>query len=279
MRRRAGGGAGLYCTDMDWSRQTVMITGASSGIGRALALELDRRGARLVLAARRHEALEAVRAACTEPSRHHLLTLDLEDAETLPTRAAEAERLAGPIDILVNNAGISLRGWIHETDFAVDRRIMEVNYFGCIGLTKALLPGMLARGHGHVVVVSSIVGHISTPMRSAYAASKHALHGWFDALRAEVHDQGLRVTLVLPGYVKTDISLNALRPDGSRFGQMDRNQARGMAAETCARRMANAIERGRAEVVISRPYERFGRWLGRHWPALFRIIVRREKPK
>ncbi|TVQ46377.1 MAG: SDR family oxidoreductase [Gammaproteobacteria bacterium] len=264
---------------MDWSRQTVLITGASSGIGRALALELDRRGARLVLAARRLEALEAVRAACSTPARHHLLALDLEDADALPARAAEAERLAGPIDILVNNAGLSLRGRIAETDIAVDRRIMEVNYFGSIGLTKALLPGMLARGRGQVVVVSSIVGHISTPMRSAYAASKHALHGWFDALRAEVHDQGIRVTLVLPGYINTDISLNALCPDGRRHGRMDRNQAGGLPAEYCARRMAEAIARGRAEVIVSRPYERFGRWLGRHWPALFRIIVRREQPK
>ncbi len=264
---------------MDWSRQTVLITGASSGIGRALALELDRRGAQLVLAARRLEALAAVRAACRDPARHHLLALDLENPEALPTKAAEAERLAGPIDILVNNAGISLRGRIEETDIAVDRRIMEVNYFGSIGLTKALLPGMLARRCGQVVVISSIVGHISTPMRSAYAASKHALHGWFDALRAEVHDQGIRVTLVLPGYINTAISLNALGPDGQRHGHMDRNQARGLPAEYCAARIADAIASGRAEVIVSRPYERFGRWLGRHWPALFRIIVRREQPK
>lgn len=264
---------------MNWRDRTVLITGASSGIGRALALELDRRGASLVLAARRREALEAVRATCGQPQRHHVLVLDIEDAASLPARAAEAEALAGPIDVLVNNAGLSLRGWIRETDIAVDRRIMEVNYFGAIGLTKALLPGMLARRRGHIVVVSSIVGHISTPMRSAYAASKHALHGWFDALRAEVYDQGVKVTLALPGYVNTDISLNALRPDGSVHGRMDRNQAGGMPAEDCARRLADAVERGRAEVVISRPYERFGRWLGRHFPALFRILVRRERPK
>jgi dehydrogenase/reductase SDR family member 7B len=264
---------------MSWQGRRVLITGASSGIGRALALELDRRGATLVLASRRREALEAVRDACTRPGHHHILVADVEDAASLPARAAEAEAMAGPIDILVNNAGISLRGGCHETDIAVDRRIMEVNYFGAIGLTRALLPGMLARRSGHIVVVSSIVGHISTPMRSAYAASKHALHGWFDALRAEVHDQGIKVTMVLPGYIATDISLHALRPDGSIHGRMDRNQAAGMAAGTCARKIADAIEHGRAEVVISRPYERFGRWLGRHLPALFRVIVRRERPK
>ncbi len=264
---------------MDWSQRTVLITGASSGIGRALALELDRRGAALVLAARRRETLEAVRAACTAPERHHVLELDVEDATSLPGKAGEAERLAGPIDILVNNAGISLRGLVVETDIAVDRRIMEVNYFGAVALTKALLPGMIARGDGQIVVVSSIVGHISTPMRSAYAASKHAVHGFFDALRAEVHDKGVRVTLVLPGYVATQISLNALGPDGKPTGQMDANQAGGMAAEHCARRMADAIEQARAEVIISGPYERFGRWLGRHLPGVFRIIVRRERPK
>jgi dehydrogenase/reductase SDR family protein 7B len=265
---------------MNWRQQRVMITGASAGIGRALALELADRGASLVLAARREEALQAVRAACVNPERHQVIALDLEDAASLAEKAVAIEALTGGgIDMLINNAGLSLRGLASDTTVAVDRRIMEVNYFGPIALTKALLPGMLARRHGHVVVVSSIVGHISTPMRSAYAASKHALHGFFDALRAEVHDQGIRVTLLLPGYVRTDISLHALGPDGQPYGRMDDNQAGGMPAETCARQMVDAIERGRAEVVVSRPYERFGRWLGRHLPALFRIIVRRERPK
>ena len=264
---------------MDWSQRTVLITGASSGIGRALALELDRRGATLVLAARRREALESVRTSCATPERHHVLVMDVEDGAALPEKAAEAERLAGPIDILVNNAGISLRGLVVETDLAVDRRIMEVNYFGAIALTKALLPGMIARADGHVVVVSSIVGHISTPMRSAYAASKHAVHGFFDALRAEMHDKGVRVTVVLPGYIATQLSVNALGPDGTPTGRMDTNQAKGMPSELFARRMADAIENGRAEVVISKPYERVGRLLGRHLPGLFRVIVRGERPK
>jgi dehydrogenase/reductase SDR family member 7B len=265
---------------MNWQQQRVVVTGASSGIGRALALELAARGARLVLAARREQALQAVHAACANPERHQVITLDLEDAASLAEKAVAIETLAGGgIDVLINNAGLSLRGLASDTAVAVDRRIMEVNYFGPIALTKALLPGMLARRHGHVVVVSSIVGHISTPMRSAYAASKHALHGFFDALRAEVHDQGIRVTLLLPGYVSTDISLHALGPDGQPHGRMDDNQSGGMPAQACARRMVDAIERGRAEAVISRPYERFGRWLGRHFPALFRIIVRRERPK
>ena len=264
---------------MDWSQRTVLITGASSGIGRALALELDRRGATLILAARRREILASVRSACTAPERHHVLAMDLEDAASLPGKVAEAEHLAVSIDILINNAGISVRGLVVDTDLAVDRRIMEVNYFGPVALTKAVLPGMLARGAGHIVVVSSIVGHISTPMRSAYAASKHAVHGFFDALRAEVSDQGIRVTLILPGYVRTQISLNALGPDGKPFGHMDANQAGGMAAETCARRIADAIEHGRAEVIISGVYERFGRWLGRHLPGIFRMVVRHERPK
>jgi short-subunit dehydrogenase len=265
---------------MNWQQQRVVITGASSGIGRALALELAGRGANLVLAARRQQALQAVQAACANPERHQVITLDLEDAASLAEQALAIETLAGGgIDVLINNAGLSLRGLASDTAVAVDRRIMEVNYFGPIALTKALLPGMLARRHGHVVVVSSIVGHISTLMRSAYAASKHALHGFFDALRAEVHDQGIRVTLLLPGYVRTDISLHALGPDGQPHGRMDDNQSGGMPAQACARRMVEAIERGRAEAVISRPYERFGRCLGRHFPALFRIIVRRERPK
>ena len=205
---------------MSWDERKVWITGASSGIGEALARVLDRRGARLVLSARRSERLEAVKASLTRPQEHRVLPLDV----TATDRAAEhvAEALTGgPVDVLVHGAGISQRSRAAETELAVDRRLMEVNFFGAVALTKAVLPSMLDRGAGHFVVVSSLVGKISTPLRSGYSASKHALHGFFDAVRAELYERGIRVTLACPGFIRTEITLHALTGDGIRPRRKD----------------------------------------------------------
>lgn len=258
---------------MEFAIKTVWITGASSGIGEALAYALADRGAHLVLSARRAEKLEAVREACTYPERHIVLPLDLSETDTLPEKAAEAERRAGPVDVLVNNGGISQRSLAVDTSIEVDRRLMEVNYFGTVALTKAVLPSMLRRGAGRIAVVTSLVGHISTPMRSAYAASKHALHGFFEALRAEVYEVGVRITMVCPGYVRTQVSVNALTADGTPQGLMDRAQEDGMAPEACAAAIADVLETGRDEVLIGGA-ERFGVYLNRLSPALFRAAVR-----
>lgn len=258
---------------MELVRKTIWITGASSGIGEALAYELADRGAHLVLSARSEEKLEAVRAACIDPQHHIVLPLDLADTGALLEKAAEAERRAGRIDVLVNNGGISQRSLVVETALEVDRRLMEVNYFGTVALTKAVLPSMLERGTGRFVVVSSLVGHISTPMRSAYAASKHALHGFFEALRAEVYDQGVRVTMVCPGFVRTQISVSALTGDGTPQGTMDRAQENGLAPEACAAAIAEALAAGKDEVFIG-GFERYGVYVNRLSPALFRAAVR-----
>ena len=200
---------------MFFDGKMVWLTGASSGIGEAVAYALAARGARLILSARRVEKLQAVQAACARPDRHRILPLDLADPASLAAAVPQALAHGGAIDVLINNGGISQRAQAVETDLAVDRRIMEVNYFGTIALAKAVLPSMLERGAGHIAVVSSLMGKFSTPRRSAYAASKHALHGFFDALRAEVHHAGVRVTLICPGYVRTDISRHALTADGT----------------------------------------------------------------
>jgi short-subunit dehydrogenase len=257
-----------------WRGKRVFLTGASSGIGEALAVALAERGAELVLASRRQEALEAVRARCEAPERHHVVILDLAEPRLAAEAAAAAEREHGAIDVVINNGGISQRGHAAETDYAVDERIMTVDFLGTIAVTKALVPGMLERGSGRVVVVSSIVGRAPTPMRSAYSAAKHALHGWFDALRAETADRGLVVTLVCPGFVRTQVSVNALEPDGSAHGEMDSELASGMSAERCAGKILHAVERGRAEVVIAR-YEGVAVFLNRHFPSLWRYVMRR----
>lgn len=258
------------------SPPVVWITGASSGIGAALAREWAGRGARVILSARDEERLEAVRGECEEPARHRVLPLDLERPDTFADAVATVLDACGRVDVMVHNGGISQRSRAEDTRLAVDRRVMEIDYFGTVGLTKALLPSMLDRGSGRFVVVSSLVGKIGTPLRSGYSAAKHALHGFFESLRAEVHDRGVRVTLVCPGFIRTEVSIHALTADGSEQGSMDRAQERGMSPEACARRIVRAVEAGRAEVLVGGK-EVWAVRLARFFPGLYRRLIRRVR--
>lgn len=262
------------------NHEVVWVTGASSGIGEALARELAGRGAQLVLSSRREERLEEVRASLPHPERHRAVPLDLADPESLRKAArrvlAEPDPVGGPVDVLVHNGGISQRSRAEETSLEVDRRVMEVDYFGAVALTKAVLPSMLERGSGRIVVISSLVGHIGTPLRSGYSAAKHALHGFFDSLRAEVHHRGVRVTTVCPGFIHTPLPVHALTGDGAPQGRMDRAQLEGMSPEECARRIVRAIDRGRDEVLIGGK-EVWAVRLHRWAPALFRRLIRRAR--
>jgi len=249
----------------------VWITGASSGIGEALAYDLSRRGAHLVLSSRREEALQAVCGRCARPDDHVIQTLDLAEPASLQQAADAVHEAVGPVDVLVNNGGISQRGTASETEMDVVRRIMEINFFGTVQLTKAVLPPMIERQRGHVVVVSSLVGKFGTPLRSSYAASKHALHGWFDSLRAEVHDDGIGVTLVCPGFVKTKIASNALYPDGTPLGE--NAEEKGIPPADCAAAIADAIEHDTAEFTVG-GWETIAVSLKRFVPGLFRRFIR-----
>jgi dehydrogenase/reductase SDR family protein 7B len=266
----------LPSSRMSWDGKVVWITGASSGIGEALAHAFARRGARLVLSARNEERLLAVQAACNHPERHTVLPLDLADEATLAPAVAAALSRCGQVDVLVHNGGVSQRSLVKNTAVAVDRRIVETNFFGAVILTKALLPSMLARKSGRFVVISSLVGKFGTPLRSGYSASKHALHGFFESLRAETWRDGLRVTLVCPGFIRTAVSLNALTGDGSPQGTLDRAQERGMTPEVCAERIVRAVERGKDEVLVGGS-ERFAVYFKRFFPGLFSRLIRRVR--
>ena len=261
---------------MSLDGKVVWITGASSGIGEALAYAFARRGARLVLSARNEPRLLAVLAACAHPERHTVLPLDLADGATLGPAVAAALARCGQVDVLVHNGGVSQRSLAKDTETAVDRRILETNFFGAVALTKALLPAMLARKSGRFVVISSLVGKFGTPLRSGYSASKHALHGFFDSLRAETWRDGIRVTLVCPGFIRTAVSLNALTADGSPQGTLDRAQERGMAPEVCAERIVRAVERGRDEVLVG-GREILAVYLKRFVPSLFNRMIRKVR--
>jgi short-subunit dehydrogenase len=263
-----------------FSGKVVWITGASSGIGAALAVELARRGAKLVLSARREDQLDRVREQCVSASPdgqdHMVLPLDLAASETFAAANASVLERYGHVDILVNNGGISQRGTVAETTLDVDRRIMEVNYIGTVALTKVVLPAMLARHSGQIVVISSLMGKIGTPLRSAYAASKHALQGFFDCLRAEVHDQGVHVCVISPGYVRTEITKNALTADGSTFDQMGDAQAKAMSAEVFAERCADAIAADASDRMIGGA-EVWAARLAPLFPRVYEFLVRRVK--
>ena len=254
--------------------KTVWITGASSGIGEALAREFARQGANLILSARNAESLERVAADCGGTV--HIVPLDLGNADALPAAVDKAIRMAGSIDILVNNGGISQRSLAKDTHLSVDRQLIEVNLLGTIALSKALLPHFLERGGGHYVVLSSLMGKFGAPLRSAYAAAKHGLHGFFDTLRAECWRENVKVTLVCPGYIQTNISINALTGDGSRQGTMDEATGKGMTPETLARKIISAVSRDKKEVYFG-GFEVVAIYLKRFVPGLLYRIVQNAK--
>lgn len=258
----------------DFQNKVIWITGASSGIGEAMAHELARRGARLVLSARRADVLDAVRLRCDRPDQHLVLAMDMMDQSLFRQRTAVVLSTFGHIDMLINNAGVSQRALVKDTSIEVDRQIMELDFFGPVALTKVVLPHMLARGSGHLVAVSSVVGLVATPYRSAYASAKHAIVGFHDALRAEVHGAGLKVSVLCPGFVRTNVSLSALTADGTPHGKVDAQQDKAMGADVFARKAVDALARGKGRIVIAGK-ERLAVYLGRLSPALLERLVRK----
>lgn len=258
---------------MYYKDRIIWITGASSGIGAALARALSEEGATLILSARNVKKLEEVRQTLQDPARHEVLPLDLRDIDGMQDVVDEAVGYYGRVDFLFNNGGVSQRSLAIETSIDVDRRLMETNYLGPVALTKALLPSMMSLKKGHIVVISSLTGKFGTPLRSGYAASKHALHGFFDALRAETWKQGIAVTLICPGYIKTDISLNAMVGDGSPQGTMDKGQANGMLPEVLTKKILRAVEAGKNEVYLG-GFERLGVYIKRFFPDMFSRMIR-----
>jgi len=260
---------------MDFKNKVVWITGASSGIGKALAITLSNCNARLILSARNGSALEAVKQACNNSDAVKILPLDLEAYASLHDTVIEAISLFGVVDILVNNGGISQRSFTKDTHIAVDKRIMDINYLGTVALTKGLLPHFIKNKSGQFVATSSIVGKIGTPLRSSYAASKHALHGFYDSLRAEVHADNITVTLICPGFVNTNVSINALTGDGSPQQKMDTATANGIEPERFVLIMAKAIYRKKEEVYIAGAKEKLAVYTKRFFPKLLSIMIRK----
>jgi len=267
---------------------TVWITGASSGIGAALAEHYARLGASVILSSRNESQLQTVALRCVKISApsdgkkrkspdFFVVPVDMASTESIAKAWAEVGKLNRPIDILINNAGISQRSLTRDTGTEIDRKVMELNFFGTLTLTKMVLPHMLTHGGGHIAAISSIVGKFGFPLRSAYSASKHALKGFFESLDAEERKHRIFVTLVYPGFITTKISVNALTADGTAHGAMDNNQKQGMAPEICARKIERAIRRRKHEVLVGRK-ELLLVHIRRFLPALYYTMARRVNP-
>jgi short-subunit dehydrogenase len=259
------------------SSPIIWITGASSGIGLALAQAYAHRGASIVLSARSVDKLEEIRQNLPNPEKHLVQPLDLMDSRNFPEKVQEVVARYGRIDVLINNGGVSQRGEASKTSLEIDRQIMEVNYFGAVALTKAVLPIMQKQQSGHIVAISSIAGKFGFYWRSAYAAAKHAMQGFFEALYLEEAKNNIHVTLVFPGKINTPISVSAINEKGEQHGQMDHNQETGMPAEVCAQKIIRAIAKKKQEVLIGNK-EIWAVYIKRYCPMLFWSIIRKKSP-
>ena len=239
---------------MAFAGQTVWITGASSGIGAALAKAFGAAGAKLILSGRREDALQEV--AATTGAEHLILPFEATDYEALPAIVQKAEAWQGGVDVLINNAGISQRSLAIDTDFSVYEKIMDIDFFAPLRLTQLVLPAMVERGSGHIAVVSSVAGKVGAPLRTAYCAAKHACCGYFDALRAEVETAyGIKVSVILPGSVQTAIATNSLTATGDVRGSSDANIDNGLPADEAASRIINGMAAGDREIPIAEGME------------------------
>lgn len=262
---------------MIFENKTIWITGASSGIGEACAYLFAKEKARLILTGTRRDKLSEVRQKCLENGGAcEILPYDLSDLEGIPLLVEKALGFFGNVDILFNNAGISQRAKAAETAFAVDKKIMDVNYFAPVKITKLVLPEMIKNGGGILVTTTSISGRFGFPLRSAYAASKHALYGFFESLRAEYYDDRIRTVMVCPGRVKTNISFYALEKDGKQHGKMDAGQAGGISSEKAAKKIIKAIRKQKPEVLVGGK-ELLMVYFKRFIPSLNRMLARKIK--
>lgn len=232
------------------SEQTVWITGASSGIGKALALEWAKQGARLILSGRDGERLKDLAAGLSSDSL--ILPFDVRDEAAMHNAVAKAFEWSGGIDLLVNNAGISQRSQALKTDMQVYHDIIAVDLTAPIALTQALLPNFAERGSGALVFISSVAGKVGVPMRTAYCAAKHGLVGYADALRAELSNRGVSVHVVVPGSVATDVARNALTGEGARRGVTDKAIEQGIPPGEAAAEIIAGIASGQREIIVAR---------------------------
>lgn len=264
---------------MFYTNKIVWLTGASSGIGEQLALNLSRQNAKLILSSYEAEAMEDVANKCrANGAECRTIIFDLSKQDEVASAIIKAVSFYNRIDVLINNGGLSQRSKTIDTSAEVLRKIMEINFFSAASITTAILPLMLKQGSGIIGVTSSISGKFGFPLRSAYSASKHALHGFFETVRLENQKDGISVTIVCPGRIATSISVNALTGSGKKHGEMDPGQANGLSAEKCAERYLKALKKGKREALIGKS-ELLMVHLKRFFPNIFNYVAGKIDPK
>ena len=257
--------------------KTVWITGASSGIGEALTYALEKRKCKLIISSRKFDELERVKSNCENQSDIKIVPLDLADFELMHQPVKEAIAAFGKIDILINNAGLSQRSKILDTNLGVYKKLIDINYLGTVALTKALLPHFIQNKNGHYVTVSSLMGKFAGPHRSGYCGAKHALHGFFDVLRMEHEKDNIDVTMICPGYVKTNVDKNALTSDGTPQEKHDIENQNGLQVDLFVKKMIRAIEKKKYEAYMG-GFEVTGIYLKRFFPKLLhRMVLKRTE--
>ncbi len=263
---------------MNLTNKNIWITGASSGIGKALAIEISKYKPTLILSSRNNNELLKTKNICEKNgAKCFIQLLDLSKPHEIKQIADTIINKFDKIDILINNGGISQRSLAEETNINIDRNIMEINFFGNISLTKAVLPNMIKNKSGQILTVSSIVGKFGFPLRSAYSASKHALHGFYESLRAEVEKKhNIKVKIIIPGRIKTNISYNSIQKDGTKYNKMDEGQEKGMTAEKCAKKIIKAIKKNKKEILIGKK-ELIMVYIRIFFPRIFYNIVNKIK--
>jgi short-subunit dehydrogenase len=254
---------------MDYKNKVFWVTGASSGIGEAMVYELLSRGAEVIASSNNADELNEVKKRC-EARKHvlHTAVFDLADMSNIDSIVKEQIGKHGRIDVLINLGGISQRARIIETPLWIDRKIMEINYFGTIALSKAVLPYMVREKSGHILATSSISGRFGFPLRSAYSASKQALHGFFETLHIEHRADNVKASVIIPGRVRTNISYHALTPSGKEHGKMDAGLAGGISPEKAARMILRGLERNRREILVGGK-ELFMLYIRKYFPSIF----------
>lgn len=257
------------------NNKTIWITGASSGIGEACAYLFAEEKANLILTATRADKLKEVQNKCINiGAKCEILPYDLSDLDNIDELTDKAVAAFGKIDTVFLNAGISQRSKTLDTSYKVDEKIMTVNFFAPVKITKRLLPEMIKNGGGTIAVTSSISGKFGFPLRSAYASSKFAVYGFFETVHAEYYNDNIRVVMVCPGRIKTNISYNALESDGRKHAKMDEGQESGMSAEKAAKKIVKAINKRKPEVLVGGK-ELIMVYIKRFLPRLAGKIVRK----
>ena len=255
--------------------KVIWITGASSGIGEQLAYTFAQTGAKLVLSARRENELKRVAENCkTEITNILVLPLDLEHTDNIDEKTKHVISHFGRIDVLINNSGMGHRTKAVNTSSTIDRRIMEVNFFGTINLTKSVTRIMQQQKSGKIVVITSIMGKYGLPLYSTYSASKHALYGYFESLRQEIFNDNVKVLIVAPGFINTDVSTKLLREDGSEYGIKSDAQEKGMSANECARKIMQAINSNADHKYVGK-YEIYSVYVKQFFPKMFYWLMRK----